>query len=79
MSRELYLYRLVAEKEPDGSYTVIVLAPTEEKAFEYAEKELERYTIKTPAVKEWVIEEKKRVRQGTGYVLHGSERKENDR
>lgn len=71
MSRELYLYRLIAEKEQTGAYTVVVLAPTEEKAFEYAEKELERYTIKLPAIKEWVIEEKKRVRQGTGYVLHG--------
>ncbi|MFS8631651.1 MAG: DUF3906 family protein [Bacillales bacterium] len=71
MSQELYLYRLVAEKEQTGVYNIIVLAPTEEKAFEYAEKELERYTIKPPVIKEWVIEEKKRVRQGTGYVLYG--------
>lgn len=71
MSRELYLYRLVAEKDPTGFYHVIVLATSDEKAFENAEKELERFTIKTPVIKEWVIEEKRRVREGTGYVLQG--------
>ncbi|MBA4492780.1 DUF3906 family protein [Paenactinomyces guangxiensis] len=65
----MYLYRLEAEVEEKGIYHIIVLAPSDEKAFDYAEKELERYTIATPEVKEWVLEEKKRVRSGAGYVI----------
>jgi len=66
--RELYLYRLTAEGE-EAAYHVVVLAKGDEHAFEQAEKELERYTIAPPRVKEWVLEEKKRVRDGTGYVF----------
>lgn len=67
--QELYLYRLRAEVEGKGAYQVIVLSPTDEKAFDHAEKELERYTIATPKVTEWSLEEKKRVRSGNGYVI----------
>jgi hypothetical protein len=67
--QELYLYRLRAEVEGNKTYHVIVLSPSEEKAFDQAEKELERYTIATPKVTEWALEEKKRVRSGAGYVI----------
>ncbi|MFC7441207.1 DUF3906 family protein [Laceyella putida] len=69
MSEEMFLYRLTAETKTGISYAVVVLSTNDEQAFSHAEKELERYTIATPDVTEWILEEKKRVRLGSGYVL----------
>ncbi|MGA9173352.1 MAG: DUF3906 family protein [Thermoactinomyces sp.] len=69
MEKELYLYRLTAEGEEGKQYTIIVVSPTDEKAFHDAEKELERQILVTPAIKEWHLIEKKRIRSGSGYVL----------
>ncbi|AUS09712.1 DUF3906 domain-containing protein [Laceyella sacchari] len=69
MSQELYLYRLKAELKDGDTHAVVVLSTGDEQAFTHAEKELERYLIATPDVREWTLEEKKRVRPGSGYVL----------
>ncbi|MBA4543633.1 MULTISPECIES: DUF3906 family protein [Thermoactinomyces] len=69
MENELYLYRLTAAGGEGKQYTIIVVSPTDEKAFQDAEKELERQVLVTPVISEWNLIEKKRIRPGSGYVL----------
>lgn len=69
MSQGMFLYYLTAETANGLSYAVVVLSTDDEQAFTHAEKELERYTIATVDVKEWILNEKRRVRPGSGYVL----------
>ena len=67
--QELYLYRLTAELAIGKTIDVVVIATSDESAFDYAMQELERAWLPTPVVHEWFIEEKKRMRRGVGYAL----------
>lgn len=67
--QELYLYRLKADVQDKGVHHLVVVSSDEASAFDHAEKELERYTISTPEVTEWSIEEKKRLHLGSGFVI----------
>ena len=63
---ELYRFEALV----DGNLTFIVVAATsEEKAFELAEREIEKSYIKLPVIKELSLLEKKKIGQGTAYVL----------
>ncbi|RAL24435.1 DUF3906 family protein [Thermoflavimicrobium daqui] len=66
--QELYLYRIQVEGE-EKTFHLVVVASSDEKAFDTAEKELERYMLVSPKVKEWLLLEKKRIRSGAGYVI----------
>nr|WP_275580450.1 DUF3906 family protein [Metabacillus iocasae] len=48
---------------------VIIVANSDEHAFELVDVELEKHFLKMPDVKETVLYEKKRIRGGTGFVL----------
>lgn len=68
----MFLYKVESQLE-DQIVFLIVLAENDEKAFEYAEANLARHFIKTPAVKEILVVEKKRVEKGSGYVIETKE------
>ncbi|SFI61816.1 DUF3906 family protein [Thermoflavimicrobium dichotomicum] len=70
---ELFLYRVQVKEETKGTMYIVVLAPSDEKAFAFAEQELERHMIVTPKVKEWLLLEKRRVHSGSGYVIDPTE------
>lgn len=67
--QELYLYRFKVELVKSQTLDLVVLAATDEQAFDSAAAELERSCFPAPTAAEWVIEEKKRVRRGVGYVF----------
>lgn len=68
----MFLYKVEIHLEHQLVF-VIVLADNDEKAFEYAEANLARHFIKTPAVEEMLVVEKKRVEKGSGYVIETKE------
>ncbi|MFD2671122.1 DUF3906 family protein [Marinicrinis sediminis] len=64
----MYLYRI--EATIAGALTVvIVIADSDEKAFDYAEQQLEKHFIAKPVVEELCVLEKKRMSAGNGYVI----------
>lgn len=69
----MFLYRLQVEEEQRGIIHIIVLSSSDEKAFVAAEKQLERSSLVTPRVKEWLLLEKKRIHEGSGYVIDPNE------
>ncbi|ANE48300.1 hypothetical protein SY83_20670 [Paenibacillus swuensis] len=64
----MYLYKLEVEL-PDQLTYFVVIAETDEKAFEYVEPVAAKYYIATPEMKSVAIVEKKRMEKGTGYVI----------
>ncbi|WP_110113706.1 DUF3906 family protein [Bacillus sp. CGMCC 1.16541] len=64
----MHLYRFEVTIEEQVIYVVIV-ANSDEHAFELVDIELEKHYLKMPNVKETVLYEKKRIRGGTGFVL----------
>ncbi|MDN4593748.1 DUF3906 family protein [Polycladomyces subterraneus] len=69
----LFLYRLSVVTEDGETHTIVVLAEDDETAFSAAEKEWERNFLVPPKVAEWALEEKRRVKSGSGYVVSGIE------
>ncbi|GAA4703406.1 DUF3906 family protein [Brevibacillus fulvus] len=67
---ETYLYKLEAVLEEERLLTVVVLATSDEKAFQTAENNILRHTVKPPQIKELSLVEKKPLgRHGVGYVI----------
>lgn len=64
----MFLYKIEIELLDQLVY-FIVLAETDEKAFGYAESQLQRHFVKTPEIRQASIVEKKRAEKGSGYVL----------
>lgn len=64
----MFLYKIEIAM-PERKAALIVLADSDDKAFEYAEGHLARHYVKSPEVLEMALVEKKRVEKGSGYVL----------
>ncbi|WP_438432027.1 DUF3906 family protein [Gorillibacterium sp. sgz500922] len=64
----MFLYKLEA-KTADQRLSVVVLAETDDKAFQSAESQLIRHFVAPPGIEELAIVEKKRAEKGAGYVL----------
>jgi hypothetical protein len=67
----MYMYKLEIETS-DGVVYLIVIAETDEKAFDYVEGLLVRHFTVSPEVKSETIIEKKRVSAGSGYVIESA-------
>ncbi|MBN2908860.1 DUF3906 family protein [Polycladomyces sp. WAk] len=68
----LFLYRLSVVTEEGETHTIVILAEDDETAFSTAEKEWERHFLVPPKVAEWALEEKRRAKTGSGYVISGN-------
>ncbi|WP_281886048.1 DUF3906 family protein [Paenibacillus sp. YYML68] len=64
----MYLYRMEVELR-DRSVQLVVMAETDEQAFDSLEELIGRFYVKTPDVQSAAIIEKKRAVKGSGYVL----------
>lgn len=64
----MFLYRIEIELE-DQIVVLAVAAEEDEKAFGYVESHLDRHFVKSPAVKQASILEKKRISPGAGYII----------
>lgn len=73
LENRLFLYRLTIVTKAGETHTIVVLAEDDETAFSLAEKEWERHFLVPPPVAEWVLEEKRRAKMGSGYVISGSQ------
>jgi hypothetical protein len=69
----LFLYRLSVVTEKGETHTIVILAEDDETAFGAAEKEWERHFLVPPKVTEWALEEKRRAKTGSGYVISKNE------
>ena len=63
------LYRFEAVLE-NSIVPIVVVAESEEKAFNMAEIELEKHFLPLPEVKEISLFEKKKIRKGGAFVIH---------
>ncbi|PTM58075.1 DUF3906 family protein [Desmospora activa] len=66
----MYLYRFQVDLA-DGAIPVIIAARDDEHAFQLVEDELEKHFLKMPTGIDIILHEKKRLGQGTGFVLEG--------
>lgn len=64
----MFLYKIDAAME-DKNACIVVLADSDEAAFNYVEGHLARHYVRMPTVRELAIVEKKRVEKGSGYVI----------
>ncbi|TVY08242.1 DUF3906 family protein [Paenibacillus cremeus] len=65
----MYMYKMEVELEKEGLVHLIIMAETDEQAFDYLEEHLVRHFIHNPEVREASIIEKKRAVKGSGYVI----------
>ena len=68
----MYLYRFEVKKDIEV-FPVIIAASSDEQAFQLVDEELEKYFLYDPKVDDIILHEKKRIRNGNGYVLYGEE------
>ncbi|QHT63838.1 DUF3906 family protein [Paenibacillus lycopersici] len=64
----MFLYKIEIEME-EATGHLIILAETDEKAFEAVDSQLERHYVKMPVLKSAAIVEKKRTSAGAGYFI----------
>ena len=64
----MFLYKIEIEIEVETGH-VILLAESDEKAFEAMDSHLERHYVKMPVLKSAAIVEKKRTGAGAGYFI----------
>ncbi|NDI36405.1 DUF3906 family protein [Chengkuizengella sediminis] len=64
----MFLYKLEIQLEDQLTF-LVVIAESDEKAFDYAESSLAVHFVKMPKVLESCIVEKKRLDKGSGYVI----------
>ena len=64
----MFMYRLEVELS-DQKIAMVVIADSDEKAFDYVEASLDRHFIKKPTVIEAAILEKKRLEKGSAYII----------
>ncbi|UFJ39210.1 DUF3906 family protein [Brevibacillus humidisoli] len=65
----MFLYKLEVITQSAGPFVAVVLADSDEKAFSYAESQLNRQHLIPPTIQEISLVEKKRVEKGKGYVI----------
>jgi len=65
----MHLYRLEVELKNGSLYTAVVVADSDEKAFEYAQNQVERVCLAMPVIQDIMLLEKKPLHKGTGYLL----------
>lgn len=68
----MFLYKIeieITNESGDSTGELILLAESDEKAFEVVDSHLERHYVKMPALKSAAIVEKKRTTAGTGYYV----------
>ncbi|WP_075981966.1 DUF3906 family protein [Bacillus massilinigeriensis] len=68
----MYLYRFEVITN-EYITKVVVAAEKDENAFEQVEYELEQYFLKKPEIIDLSLYEKRRIANGTGYVLYEQE------
>ncbi|WP_257348476.1 DUF3906 family protein [Pseudalkalibacillus decolorationis] len=66
------LYRFEVTTKTDVIH-VIIAAKNDESAFRLVEVELEKYFLKLPDVEDISLYEKKKIRNGNGFVIHEQE------
>ncbi|MDP5274532.1 DUF3906 family protein [Chengkuizengella axinellae] len=64
----MFLYKLEIQLKDQIIY-LVVIAESDEKAFDYAESSVAVHFVKMPEVLESCIVEKKRLTKGSGYVI----------
>ncbi|MCR8643887.1 DUF3906 family protein [Paenibacillus sp. N1-5-1-14] len=64
----MFMYKMEIELSDQLVY-LIVVADSDEKAFDYAESNLAKHFIATPEVKQLSMIEKKRLDKGNGYII----------
>ncbi|UVI31936.1 DUF3906 family protein [Paenibacillus spongiae] len=64
----MFLYKIELELTDQTAY-LILLAPSDEMAFEYVDSHVARHFIKSPEIRSAAIVEKKRTEAGSGYVI----------
>lgn len=65
----MYLYRFEVSLKSEV-IPVVIAASTDEQAFQLVDVELEKYFLKQPDIEEISLYEKKKVRNGNGFVLY---------
>lgn len=68
----MHLYYFEVEIKEQGSFVVVVLAETDEKAFQYAEEEVERNLLGGYTIEEMALIQRKSAAPGKGYMVAGS-------
>lgn len=68
----MFLYKIQIQHEDGDLSTVVVMADSDEKAFTYAENQLERFFLPPKKTVEIAMIEKKRADRGSGYVIEQS-------
>jgi hypothetical protein len=63
------LYRFEVITEDHQMIPVIIAAENDEQAFELVEVELEKFYLTLPPIQEIVLYEKKKLRNGGGFVI----------
>ncbi|MBD2872973.1 DUF3906 family protein [Paenibacillus arenilitoris] len=66
----MFLYKIEIELADRLAYLVI-LADSDEKALNLVESHVERHFIKKPDIRSIALVEKKRVENGSGYIVEG--------
>ncbi|WP_442601372.1 DUF3906 family protein [Paenibacillus sp. KN14-4R] len=64
----MFMYKMEIELQDQLVY-LIVIADSDEKAFDYVESHLAKHFIATPEVKQLSMVEKKRLDKGAGYII----------
>jgi hypothetical protein len=62
----LYRFEVTINEEP---IHVIIVADSDEQAFQLVDIELEKHYLKMPAVNDISLYEKKKIKNGAGFVL----------
>ncbi|MBO8164423.1 MAG: DUF3906 family protein [Brevibacillus sp.] len=65
----MFLYKLEVITESAGSYVAVVIGESDEKAFAYAESQLNREYLVPPKIHEISLVEKKYLQKGKGYII----------
>lgn len=66
----MYIYKMEVELKDQQVY-LIVMAESDEQAFDYLEEQLVRHFVNNPEVVQASVIEKKRAVKGAGYVIEG--------
>lgn len=62
----LYRFEVTIKEKP---IHVIIVADSDEKAFDLVDIELEKHYLKTPEVDDFSLYEKRKIKNGAGFVL----------
>jgi Protein of unknown function (DUF3906) len=68
----MYLYRFEVLSKSE-IIPVVIAASSDEQAFQLVDVELEKYFLKLPDIEETSLYEKKKIRNGNGFILYERE------